>query len=55
MAAKKEKLRDRPPGTWNRGYPPDDKAENWEVYFSPGGWVWHRPIAKPSDDRSEDQ
>lgn len=31
---------------WKRGYPPGDYYEgmerDYEVYFSPGGIVWHR-------------
>ena len=32
---------------WRRGLPPDMNVEAWEVYFSPGGVVWHRP--KPQE------
>lgn len=36
-------------GPWIHGYPPDDYYEgmenDFEVYFSPGGWIWHRRIA----------
>jgi len=33
---------------WKKGYPPEDPrtspdwSERWEIYFSPGGIVWHR-------------
>lgn len=28
--------------TWKRGLPPDKNVEKWDVYFSPGGAIWHR-------------
>lgn len=38
-------------GGWKRGFPPIDPRvetdwmKRWELYWSPGGIVWHRRIA----------
>lgn len=35
-------------GEWKRGFPPGPvypgMENDYEVYFSPGGFVWHRRI-----------
>jgi hypothetical protein len=37
---------------WKRGYPPgkyyEGMVDDFEVYFSPGGFVWHRRKQVPT-------
>jgi hypothetical protein len=28
---------------WRRGLPPNMNVDVWEVYYTPGGIIWHRP------------
>ena len=37
---------------WNKGYPPDDNVDAWEVCFAPLQ-VWHRKKQQNHDKRNE--
>jgi hypothetical protein len=40
---------------WKRGLPPGKAdTDKYEVYFSPGGFKWHRKKVKENDDKSVD-
>lgn len=48
------------PHGWKRGYPPGPiypgMVEDFEVYFSPGSFVWHRPrLRTPGERVAEEQ
>lgn len=41
-----------PHGPWKRGYPPgkyyEGMTDDFEVYFTIGGYIWHRRLATPT-------